>query len=220
MFVRMRYVLLVLLVSIWGSKDRVSAAETYAIDPAHTSVVFSVGHTGLSYTYGVFRQASGSYVLDKTNPANCRFEFAIQTESIDTNHAERDKHLRSADFLNTQQFPTITFESTSCALANAPAGSIVYNVTGNLTIHGVTRQATLPLRMLGEGKGPFGDDRTGFLCQVELKRSDYGMRNLLEMVGDAVGITISFEGTQRPATGQTAPPPQRSATRQIQPPNY
>ena len=63
--------------------------------------------------------------------------------------------------------------------------------------------------MLGEGKGPFGDQRTGFLCQVELKRSDYGMRNLLEMVGDAVGITISFEGTCARRPGQIAPPPRR-----------
>jgi polyisoprenoid-binding protein YceI len=210
MIVRTKYALLFSLVSLVSIRNGALAAETYAIDPAHTSVVFSVGHTGLSYTYGVFRQAGGSYLLDQANPANCRFAFAIQTDSIDTNHAERDKHLRNADFLNTQEFPTITFESTSCALAtNAPAGSVVYNVTGNLTIHGVTRQVTLPLRMLGDGKGPFGDQRTGFLCQVELKRSDYGMRNLLDMVGDAVGITISFEGILRDGTGQVAPPPGR-----------
>jgi polyisoprenoid-binding protein YceI len=201
-----RYAIFVFVTCLWSAPVAALAAEAYTIDPAHTSVVFSVGHTGLSYTYGVFRQTGGGYILDKANPANCQFEFAIQTDSIDTNHAERDKHLRSADFLNTQQFPTITFESTSCALGNGPAGSIVYNVTGNLTIHGVTRQIMLPLRMLGEGKGPFGDQRTGFLCQVELKRSDYGMRNLLDMVGDAVGITISFEGTMREAAGQTAPP--------------
>jgi polyisoprenoid-binding protein YceI len=186
-----------------------AATQVYTIDPAHTSVVFSVGHTGLSYTYGVFRQAAGNYILDKTNPANCRFGLVIQADSLDTNHAERDKHLRSADFFNIQEFPTITFESTSCALANTPAGGVTYNVTGNLTIHGVTRQVTLPLRMLGDGKGPFGDQRTGFLCQVELKRSDFGMRNLLDMVGDAVGVTISFEGSMREATGQSAPPPQR-----------
>ncbi|HEX2474863.1 MAG TPA: YceI family protein [Lacipirellulaceae bacterium] len=209
MTARTTYAIFVFMSCLWSAPVAALAAEAYTIDPAHTSVVFSVGHTGLSYTYGVFRQAGGGYILDKTNPANCQFEFAIQTESIDTNHAERDKHLRSTDFLNTQQFPTITFESTSCALGNAPAGSIVYNVTGNLTIHGVTRQVTLPLRMLGEGKGPFGDERTGFLCQVELKRSDYGMRSLLDMVGDAVGITISFEGSMRQATGQTAPPPLR-----------
>jgi polyisoprenoid-binding protein YceI len=209
MITRTRYAIFSFMTCLWAAPVAALAAEAYTIDPAHTSVVFSVGHTGLSYTYGVFRQAGGGYILDKTNPANCQFEFAIQTESIDTNNAERDKHLISADFLNTKQFPTITFESTSCALGNAPAGGIVYNVTGNLTIHGVTRQVTLPLRMLGEGKGPFGDQRTGFLCQVELKRSDYGMRNLLDMVGDAVGITISFEGMMRESTGQTAPPPQR-----------
>jgi polyisoprenoid-binding protein YceI len=210
MISRKNYVFLISFMSILSGGEGALAAETYAIDPAHTSVVFSVGHTGLSYTYGMFRQAGGSYVLDKANPANCRFALTIQTESIDTNHPERDKHLISADFLNTKQFPTITFESTACALAtNAPAGSAIYNVTGNLTIHGVTRQVTLPLRLLGEGKGPFGDDRTGFLCQVELKRSDYGMRNLLDMVGDAVGITISFEGILRDGTGQVAPPPQR-----------
>jgi polyisoprenoid-binding protein YceI len=186
-----------------------AATQVYTIDPAHTSVVFSVGHTGLSYTHGVFRQAAGSYILDKANPANCRFGLVIQADSLDTNHAERDKHLRSADFFNTPEFPTITFESTSCALANTPAGGITYNVTGNLTIHGVTRQVTLPLRVLGEGKGPFGDQRTGFLCQVELKRSDFGMRNLLDMVGDAVGVTISFEGSLREAAGQSAPPTQR-----------
>ena len=175
------------------------AAEVYTIDPAHTSIVFSVSHAGLSYTYGFFREASGGYIIDKENPANCRFRLIIQTDSLDTNHAERDKHLRSADFFNVEQFPTMTFESTSCAAANAPDGGVVYTVTGNLTIHGVTRQVRLPLRMLADAKGPFGDQRTGFLCQTELKRSEYGMSNLLDLVGDAVGINISFEGALRDA---------------------
>ena len=183
------------------------AADAYNIDPVHTSIVFSVSHTGLSFTYGFFRQAAGGYVLDKANPANCRFRLTIQTDSLDTNHAERDKHLRSDAFFNVQQFPTITFDSTSCALADSAEGSVVYNVTGNLTIHGVTRQVTLPLKMLGEGKGPYGDQRSGFLCQIELKRSDYGMTNLLDLVGDAVGITLSFEGTLRETAAAT--PPQR-----------
>jgi polyisoprenoid-binding protein YceI len=175
------------------------AAEVYTIDPAHTSIVFSVSHAGLSYTYGFFREVSGSYIVDKANPTNCRFRLIIQTDSLDTNHAERDKHLRSADFFNVEEFPTMTFESTSCAAANSQDGAVIYNVTGNLTIHGVTRQVRLPLRMLAEGKGPFGDQRTGFLCQTELKRSDYGMSNLLDLVGDAVGINISFEGALRDA---------------------
>lgn len=181
------------------------AADAYTIDPAHTSVVFSVGHAGLSYTYGFFRETAGSYILD-ANPANCRFQLTIQANSLDTNHAKRDDHLRSADFFNVQQFPTITFESTACTLANSPDGSSVYQVTGNLTIHGVTRQVTVPLRLLAEGNGPYGDPRTGFLTQLELKRSDYGMTNLLEnnLVGDAVSVTISFEGVKQDAAG--APP--------------
>jgi polyisoprenoid-binding protein YceI len=186
-----------------ASAVRVLAADVYTIDPAHTSIVFSVSHAGLSYTSGFFRQASGSYIIDKANPANCRFRLTIQTDSIDTNHAERDKHLRSADFFNVEQFPTMTFESTSCAAAQSPDGGVVYTVTGNLTMHGVTRQVRLPLRMLAEGKGPFGDQRTGFLCQTELKRSEYGMSNLLDLVGDAVGINISFEGTVRQAERTT-----------------
>jgi polyisoprenoid-binding protein YceI len=182
------------------------AADIYTIDPAHTSVVFSVGHAGLSYTYGFFRQTAGSYILD-ANPANCRFQFTIQTNSLDTNHAKRDEHLRGPDFFNVQQYPTITFESTGCTRSDTPEGAAVYQVTGNLTVHGVTRPVTVALRLLAEGKGPYGDPRTGFLCQTELKRSDYDMTNLLEnnLVGDAVSITISFEGVKQQAGAAQRP---------------
>jgi polyisoprenoid-binding protein YceI len=188
---------------------RVSGADAYTIDASHTSVVFSVGHAGLSYTYGFFRQVAGNYILDAANPANCRFQLTIQANSLDTNHAKRDEHLRSPDFFNVQQFPTITFESTACTLANSPDRSIVYEIIGNLTMHGVTRPVKVPLRMLAEGKGPYGDARTGFLCQLELKRSDYDMTNLLEnnLVGDAVSVTISFEGVRQ--EGAAAAPRQR-----------
>ena len=180
-----------------------AAADAYTIDPTHTSVIFGVSHTGISYTYGMFRKAEGNYIIDAANPANSQFRFTIQTDSLDTNHAERDTHLRSPDFFNAQQFPTITFASTSVERANTPDGSVVFNVTGNLTMHGVTKRVTFPLRMLGEGVGPFKDYRTGFLTNLTLKRSDYGMSNLLEnnMVGDAVAITISFEGSRREAAG-------------------
>jgi polyisoprenoid-binding protein YceI len=184
---------------------RATAADAYAIDPSHTSVMFGVQHARLSFTYGFFRQAAGSYILDTANPANCRFQFAIQTNSLDTNHAKRDEHLRGPDFFNVQQYPTIAFQSTSCSRANTTDGSVVFDVTGNLTMHGVTRQVKVPLRLLAETKGPYGDFRSGFFCQLELKRSDYEMRNLLEndLVGDAVGVTISFEGIKQEAAGAT-----------------
>lgn len=171
------------------------AADTYTVDPTHTSVVFSVSHTEMSYTYGFFRKAQGSYILDEATPTNSKFRFSVEANSLDTNNEERDKHLRSADFFNVQQFPGITFDSTSVQQVNTTDGTIVYQVTGNLTIHGVTKSVTMPLRMLGKGKGLYGDLRTGFLTQIELKRSDYGMNNRLDIVGDAVGITISFEGS-------------------------
>jgi polyisoprenoid-binding protein YceI len=173
----------------------VHAADSYVVDPTHTSVVFSVSHTEMSYTYGFFRKAQGNYILDEANPSNSKFRFAIEANSLDTNNDDRDKHLRSADFFNVVQFPAITFESTSVQRADTPDGNIVYQVTGNLMMHGVTKSVTLPLRMLGKGQGLYKDQRSGFLTQIELKRSDYGMTNLLDKVGDAVGITISFEGS-------------------------
>jgi len=176
------------------------AADLYKIDPVHTSVVFSVAHTGLSYTYGMFRKASGAYQLDKANPANNQFQFVILTDSVDTNNQERDEHLRSADFFNVQQYPEITFQSTKCSLVSGAENGVVFNVTGDLTIHGQKRSVTIPLRMIGEGPGARKDPRTGFLCQIEINRSEFGMNQWLKdnLVGDAVGITVSFEGVLQP----------------------
>jgi polyisoprenoid-binding protein YceI len=179
------------------------AADVYQIDPTHTSVIFSASHWRFSFTYGMFREASGSYIIDKEIPANSRFLFKIAANSLDTNNAKRDQHLRSADFLNVQQYPDITFESTKCTVLETPEEGRVYQLEGTLTMHGVSKTITVPLRMLGEGTGPYGDHITGFLCQIALKRSDFNMTNLLDkgQVGDAIGITISFEGklTQPPA---------------------
>jgi polyisoprenoid-binding protein YceI len=186
------------------------AADVYTIDPTHCSIVFSVGHSGFSFTYGMFRTAEGKYLIDEANPANCRFQLTIKANSLDTNNQKRDDHLRSPDFFNVQQYPEITFDSTKCVRIDTPdsGGVPVYQVTGDLTIHGVKKQFTIPaLRMLGKGTGPYGDQRSGFLCQVELKRSDFGMTGLLDknnLVGDAVGVTVSFEGTlDQPAAART-----------------
>jgi polyisoprenoid-binding protein YceI len=174
------------------------AAEMYALDTDHTSVVFGVGHNNLSLVYGMFKKAQGGYILDRLNPNNSRFRFSVDVKSIDTNHPERDAHLLRRDFFDAANFPKMTFDSVSCAATNTREG-IVYNVTGDLTIRGVTRRVMLPMRMLaeGDGVGQTKDRRTGFLCQFELKRSDYGMTEV-PLVGDAVGITISFEGILQP----------------------
>jgi polyisoprenoid-binding protein YceI len=184
-----------------------AAEDLYALDQQHTSIIFGVGHANLSFVYGFFKKAQGAYVFDRDNPANCQFRFEVDVNSIDTNHDVRDRHLLSEEFFHAERYPKMTFESTSCTRSTARDGGIVYNVTGNMRIHGVTKQVTLPLRFLADGEGAARTDhRTGFLCQFELKRSDFGM-NTVPLVADAVGITISFEGILQPppATARRQP---------------
>jgi len=171
-------------------------AESYAIDAAHTSVIFGISHLGYSYTYGRFNKVSGGYQLDRANPAASQFQLVIDAASIDTNDPKRDEHLRGPDFFNAKQFPVISFQSARIVPKQSDRGTI-YEVTGNLTIHGVTRQVTLPIQKQGEGKGPYGNYRTGFLCQTSLKRSEFGMTNMIPMAGDEVAVTISFEGVRQ-----------------------
>jgi polyisoprenoid-binding protein YceI len=184
----------VLLVDLLANPSVGRAVDIYTIDPAHTSIVFGVGHNNMSFVYGFFRRAQGTYSIDPANQANCRFRFDIDVASIDTNHPQRDEHLQSTEFFDAKRFPKISFTSTSCRVADTQEGRIFY-VTGDLTMHGVTQPVQLKLRMLaeGDGVGTARDRRTAFLCQHELKRSDYGM-NTIPLVANAVGITISFEG--------------------------
>ncbi len=202
----MNTVLKTAVVAIAGSLlvgQSVFSAETYVIDGAHTSIIFGVSHFGYSLTYGRFNKAKGGYVLDRENPAASQFQLAIDAASLDTNHPKRDQHLKSPDFFNVKQFPVISFQSSAIAVEQTKKGPI-YNVTGDLTIHGVTRQVTLPLQKLGEGNGPAGKFRTGFHCETSINRSEYGMTNMIPMVGDEVAITISFEGI-RQSTPAAAP---------------
>ena len=182
------------------------AADVYDLDQSHFSIVFSVSHMNMSYTYGIFRQAQARVTLDHENPSATQFQLTINAESIDTNNEGRDKHLKGPDFFDVATYPAITFQSTTVVPVNEPK-RIVYQVTGDLTMHGVTRQVTLPIELLGEGPGPDGQGQhAGFLSQTELKRSDFGMTKFLEnnMVGDAIGITVSFEGIKQEAGA--APP--------------
>lgn len=181
------------------------AADVYDLDQTHFSIVFSVSHMNMSYTYGMFRQAQARVVLDHENAANMQFQMAIKADSIDTNNAQRDTHLKGVDFFDVASFPDITFESTSVVLVpQSDQPGINYQVTGNLTMHGVTRQLTLPIRLLGEGPSLDGKPHAGFITQTELKRSEFGMTKFLEnnTVGDAIAITVSFEGIKQDA----APP--------------
>jgi polyisoprenoid-binding protein YceI len=168
------------------------AADEYKVDMSHTSVIFSVNHLNFSYCYGRFNRAEGAFTIDASAPENSQFKFVVDATSIDTNDKKRDAHLSGQDFFSVNEFPTITFQST--AVKPTTDGM---EVTGELTMHGVTKQVVLPFVKLGEGKSPFNDERIGFLCQTQVNRSDFGMTNMLEGIGDEVAITLSFEGVKQ-----------------------
>jgi polyisoprenoid-binding protein YceI len=169
----------------------VRAADEYSLDPAHSGVNFKISHLGISQISGRFNQFSGSFSIDP-EPANCSFTLTIKTDSVDTNQPARDKHLRSPDFFNAKQFPEITFKST--AVKAAQDG---YQVTGDLTMHGVTKSISFSLAGGKTAEFPAGVQRTGFTTDLVLKRSDFGITKFDKAVGDDVSVSISFEGTKK-----------------------
>ncbi len=165
-------------------------ASTYAIDKKgqHAFVTFKVGHLGYSFIVGGFNDFDGSFTHDANNPAASKTEVIIQAKSIDTNHAERDKHLRSADFLEVSKYPTITFKSTGYQ-----AGSSGDQLMGDLTIKGVTRPVTIDVKHIGEGKDPWGGYRSGFHGTTMVKAGDFGIQ---DWVGD-IEIELNIEGVRK-----------------------
>jgi polyisoprenoid-binding protein YceI len=158
----------------------------------HTAAVFKISHLGLSWTYGRFNDVSGDFVIDAADPTGMSFAVSIKTESVDTGNGKRDGHLKSPDFFNAKQFPLITFKSTS---VKAVAGG--YDVTGDLTMHGVTKSINLPLRGGRTAEFPPGKQRTGFAGDLILRRGEFGMTNMANAIGDEVYISVSFEGTKK-----------------------
>ncbi len=165
-------------------------ATNYAIDVegAHASVNFKVGHLGYSFIKGRFNTFDGDFTHDKDNPAASRVSVVIDTTSLDTNHAERDKHLRSSDFLDVSKHPEIRFESTSFKQTGDTA-----EMTGKLTMMGTTRDVTLDVTHIGEGKDPWGGYRTGFEGTTQIAAADFG---LPAWVGD-VEIEVHVEGIRQ-----------------------
>lgn len=168
---------------------------TYEIDPAHSSVQFSVRHMMLSNVRGEFAKVTGTINVDSENPANSTVEATIDATSINTREAQRDAHLKSPDFLDVEKFPTLTFRSTKI-VQHSGGGK----VTGDLTIHGVTHEITLDVEGPTEAmKDPYGKERRAASATTTLSRKDFGLtwNAALEaggvMVGDEVKITIDIE---------------------------
>lgn len=169
------------------------AATTFAIDKAHSEVLFSVRHL-ITKVRGQFREFAGTIHLNEAQPGQSAVTFTIQAASIDTNEASRDAHLRSADFFDVEATPLITFTSRAVARRDA-----TFDVTGTLTIHGVSREIVLPVTFEGFATDPWGNRRAGFEAEVTLNRKEYGLNwnAALEaggfLVGDEVKVHLSIQ---------------------------
>ncbi len=171
------------------------AADTYNIDPAHSSVAFSVSHMVINNVKGMFKDFTGTVVVD--NNAIQEAKGTIQTKSVDTGVERRDGDLRSANFFEVEKYPTITFQSKR---VEKKGGETL--LIGDFTMHGVTKELSLPVKLAGPIKDPFGNTRIGLQAKTKLNRRDFGLTygKVLEtgglVVGDEVEIEINAEATK------------------------
>ncbi|MFC7310699.1 YceI family protein [Streptomyces monticola] len=165
----------------------------YTIDPAHTSIGFTARHAMVTNVKGAFLDFDGSLHLDGSDPARSTASIDVRMDSIDTGSGDRDGHLKSADFFDTEKFPAMTFRSTK---AEALGGDD-YRITGDLTIKDVTKPVAIDLEFNGAAKDPFGNERVGFEGKAEILRSDWGLswNAALETGGVLVSdkIKLSFD---------------------------
>jgi len=170
-------------------------AADYVIDTknAHASINFRIKHLGFSWIAGRFDKFSGTFSYDEKNPDASKVMIKIDTASVDTNHAERDKHLRAADLLDTEMFPEATFESTSVKASGPDKATI----TGKLTMHGVTKDVTLDAQRVGGGKDPWGGYRDGFTATTTLKLADFDITRDLGPFSKEVELTLDVEGVKQ-----------------------
>src|SRR5690349_20084671 len=170
------------------------SAETYVVDKNHSDASFRIRHFA-SKVRGRFADFEGTINADPAKPEASSVTFTIKTASIDTSQPDRDKHLKSADFFDVEKYPEITFKSSKMT----PAGKDKYDVTGTLTMHGVSKEVTLPVTYLGTVKDPRGNERASFEIDTKLNRKDFGMtwNRALDaggfMLSDDVDVEIALE---------------------------
>lgn len=171
-------------------------ADDFDVDAVHSSVMFRVKHVGVSYTYGRFNQVEGTFSFDQADASKCKVELTIRTQSVDTNNAKRDQHLKGPDFFNAEEFPVITFTSKQWTKKDDDT----WTVKGDMSMHGVTKEITVDVDLVGIGD--LGE-RFGFRAGVEavftIKRSDFGMNFGVDngSVGDDVKIWLAVEGIRK-----------------------
>lgn len=187
-----------LFAGLFLSVASLSHAAVYDIDQSHSQVGFKIRHL-VSKTGGVFKSYAGSVNYDEAKPETLSVEATIQTTSVDTNEPKRDEHLRTADFFNVEKFPTMTFKSTKTKKVKAG----VWQITGDLTLLGVTKPVVLDVDGGEITNDPWGNTRVGFSAKTKINRKDWGMvyNKVLDkgalMVGEEVEISIEIEGIKK-----------------------
>lgn len=168
-------------------------AGNYKIDPAHSVAYFEIGHLGgVSRFMGRFNDIAGDLVVDV--PEKSKIKVDIKADSIDVKHEALEKHLKSPDFFNVVQFPMLSFSSTAITLNAAGEG----NVSGNLTMHGVTKPVTLSLKHIGSGKGMKGEGRVGYVATGTIKRTDFGINyGVPGAATDELNLHINIEAIKQ-----------------------
>ena len=181
-----------LVVASLGMGKMVLGAEPFQVDTVHSTVMFRVKHQNVSFAYGRFNDVAGKFLIDEADPSKSSFDLTIKSESIDTASVPRDTHLKGPDFFNAKQFPTITFKSKSVTKVGP-----VYDVAGDLTLHGVTRPVIFKVNVSGMGKGMRGEFIAGLEASTSIKRSDFGMTYMVGPLADEVVVNVSLEGNHK-----------------------
>lgn len=180
-----------LLSTLLAASMTAATAAEYVLDTkgAHAAIQFKVSHLGYSWNVGRFNTFDGTLDYDSAKPEAMKVNVTVQTDSIDSNHAERDKHLRGDGFLDVGKFPTATFVSTGYTAKDDMHGTL----TGDLTLHGVTKPISIDVTKLGEGQDPWGGYRVGFTGTAEFTMADFGMTTDLGPKSKVVYLTLDAE---------------------------
>jgi polyisoprenoid-binding protein YceI len=167
----------------------------WTVDPTHSAIEFSVKHMMIAKVKGSFNKFEANILANPSDLTTAEIDFTVDVASIDTRNADRDNHLRSADFFDVEKNPTLTFQSTKIVKTNEDE----YDVTGNVTLNGITQEETFAITFEGQGKDPWGNEKAGFSGKGKVKRSDYGLtyNAALEtggvLIGDQITLTIEIE---------------------------
>ncbi len=181
---------LVCFITLLLASSAFAQVETWKIDPMHSAAQFAVRHLGISTVRGQFQKVSGTATYDPSDPAKTTLEATIDATTVDSRVTMRDNDLRSPNFLDVEKFPTITFKSKK----TESAGSGKLKITGDLTIHGVTREAVLDVDGPSAAvKDPKGNSHMGASATTKINRKDFGVNGASSMVADDISITIDVE---------------------------